>query len=601
MNRICLFLSVMLAFSLPAWAVETPQQGIAMHGAPKYQNGFAHFDYVNSDAPKGGTLRLNANGSFDSTNPFIVFGQPVAYLTLVYESLMTRSWDEPFALYGLLATSIEVPEDRASIIFNLNPKAKWSDGQPVTADDVLFSFTTLRDKGRPNHRTYYKKVAKAEKLDERRIKFTFTHETDGRIDREMPLIMGLMPILPKHIWENRDFEKTSLVIPMGSGPYKVSKLDPGRSILYTRAPDYWGKDLPVQKGLYNFDEIRIDYYRDESVALEGFKANQFDLRREFNPNKWATAYDFPAVKDGRVKQEQFEHHRPEPAAGFVFNTRRDPFHDPALRAALEYTFDSGWINKNLFHSQYHRTESFFPNSELAAPSMPEGKELEILNKYRTQLLPEIFTAPVKPPSTDGGEESLRGNLLKARAILQTAGYIWKEEMLYAPQATAPVTFEIMLADPSEEKIALTWARALKRIGITPRVHTVDSAQYQARLASFDFDVTSYKWINTLSPGNEQVFFWGSAAADQKGSRNYPGVKDSVVDALANAIPATATREDLVATTHALDRVLMAGHYTIPFYYLGVDDIAYWTTHLFYPSPPPLYGTVLESWWNDTNK
>ncbi len=596
MMKRALLVTALLALSLSAHA-ET-QQGIAMHGAPKYAAGFDHFDYVNPDAPKGGALRLNANGSFDSTNPFIVIGQPAAYLTLVYESLMARSWDEPFALYGLLAESIEVPEDRSSTIFNLNPKGKWSDGQPVTSDDVLFSFTTLRDKGRPNHRTYYKKVAMAEKLDEHRVKFTFMRDTNGSVDREMPLIMGLMPILPEHIWKTRDFTKTSFAIPIGSGPYTVSRLDPGHSIIYTRNPDYWGKDLAVQKGMYNFDQIRVDYYRDESVALEGFKANQFDLRREMNPNKWATAYDFPAAKDGRVKLDQLEHHRPEPAAGFVFNTRRDPFKDPPLRAALEYTFDSGWINKNLFHGQYHRSESFFPNSELAAPPLPEGKELEILEKYRAQLPPELFTAPVAPPSTNGSEESLRDNLLKARNLLQTAGYTWKDDKLYAPNSATPIAFEILLGDPAEEKIALSWSRMLKRIGIDARVHTVDSSQYQARLANFDFDVMSYKWISTLSPGNEQMLFWGAAAYDQKGSRNYAGVRDPIVVALAGAISATPTREELVATTHALDRVLMAGHYTIPFFYLGADDIAYWTAHIHHPSPPPLYGMVLETWWSE---
>ncbi len=390
----------------------------------------------------------------------------------------------------------------------------------------------------------------------------------------MPLIMGLMPVLPEHIWDNRDFNQTSLHIPVGSGPYKLSAFDTGHSVTYTRDPDYWGKDLAVQRGLYNFDEIRVDYYRDDNILLQAFKAGQFDLRRENDPNKWATSYDFPAAHDGRVKLEKLEHHRTEPAYGFVLNTRRDPFRDPALRAALEYTFDFGWINHNLFHDLYHRTTSFFPNSELAAPELPEGKELEILNKYRAQLPLAIFTQPVTPPSTDGSEESLRANLLKASAILREAGYELKNGSLYAPKADKPISFEILLSDPIEEKVALTWIRALKRLGIEAHVHTVDSAQYQARLSTFDYDVTATRWIKSLSPGNEQIFFWGSAAADQQGSRNYPGIKDPVVDDLANAIPAARTREELVATTHALDRVLMAGHYMIPFYYLGADNVAH---------------------------
>jgi len=603
-----LYLPLILAFFLisPSQAEESPamaaRSAIAMSGVPKYAADFTHFDYVNPDAPKGGTLKLGVIGNFDSLNPFIVRGQSAlglapGYLSLVYEPLMARSWDEPFSLYGLIAESFEVPEDRSTITFNLRANARWSDGQPITADDVLFTFTTLRDKGRPNHRTYYKKVMKAEKLDARHVKFTFKPNANGSIDREMPLIMGLMPILPQHAWSDHNFNQTSLRIPVGSGPYTISKVDPGRSITYTRDPNYWGRNVPAQRGLYNFDTIRFDYYRDDSIALQAFKAGQFDLRRENDPNKWVTAYDSPAVTDGRVTLEKLEHHRTEPAYGFILNTRRDPFKDPALRAALEYTFDFEWINHNLFHDQYHRTTSFFPNSELAAPALPEGKELAILNNYRAQLPSEIFTTPVTPPTTDGSEGGLRHNLLKAAEILHKAGYVLRNDQLYAPQSDKPITFEILLSDPMEEKVALTWVRALKSLGIAARVHTVDSAQYQARLAAFDYDVTTGKWINSLSPGNEQIFFWGSAAADQPGSRNYPGIKNSVVDALATAIPAAATREDLVTTTHALDRVLLSGHYVIPFYYLGADDIAYWTAHLHHPSTMPLYGTVLESWWS----
>ncbi|MDX2028116.1 MAG: extracellular solute-binding protein [Alphaproteobacteria bacterium] len=599
--RYCLALFLCLMALAPAQAKTA--HGIAMHGTPKYGANFTHFDYVNPDAPKGGVLRLSMNGSFDSLNPFIVRGQTAlgistGYLSLVYESLMARSWDEPFSLYGLLAESVDVPDDRSAISFTINPKARWSDGKPVTAEDVLFSFVTLRDKGRPNHRTYYKKVAKAEKIGERRVTFTFKRNPDGSIDREMPLIMGLMPVLPKHDWEGRDFNQTSLRLPVGSGPYTISKLNTGRSISYARNPDYWGNAVPAQKGLYNFDEVRIDYYRDDSIALEAFKARQFDWRREMDPNKWAAAYDFPATQDGRVKLERLEHRRPEPAAGFIFNMRRYLFKDPALREALGYAFDFGWINKNLFHGQYKRTESFFPNSELAAPPLPEGREKEILEKYKTQLPKDIFTKPVRPPASDGSEAALRDNLLKASEMLRDAGYVLRNGRLFAPGGAA-VSFEILLSDPAEEKVALSWARSLKRLGIEARAHTVDSAQYQARMAAFDFDMASGKWINTLSPGNEQIFFWSSAAADQKGSRNYPGVKDPVVDALANAIPATATRADLVATTRALDRVLMAGHYTVPFYYLGADNVAFWAAQLHHPATMPIYGTVLESWWGKT--
>ncbi len=565
--------------------------GIAMHGAPKYDDGYTHFGYANPDAPKGGTLRLGVTGTFDSTNPFIIRGQPALGLGVyLYETLMARSWDEPFSLYGLIAESVEVPDDRTSVTFNLRREAHWSDGIPITADDILFSFVTLRDQGRPNHRTYYKKVEKTEKLDNYRVKFTFTRNTDGSVDREMPLIMGLMPILPQHDWQNRNFNETSLRIPIGSGPYTISKLDPGRSITYQRDPHYWGNLVPAQQGLYNFDAIKIDYYRDDSIALQAFKAGAFDLRRESDPNRWITAYDHKE----NIKMERLPHHRPEPISGFIFNTRRSLFVDPVLRAALQYTFDFNWINRSLFHGQYHRTISFFPNSELAAPSLPEGKERDILESYRTLLPDSIFTAPVTPPVAEN-EAAFRDNLLNASAMLRKAGYVLHNDQLYTPTHTA-VSFEVLLSDPTEEKVALEWVRALKRVGITATVHTVDGAQYQERLTEFNFDVTTGKWINTLSPGNEQIYFWGSAAADQKGSRNYPGIKDPVVDALARAIPAASTREDLVATTHALDRVLMSGHYIIPFYYLGADQIAYWSNRLQRPDAMPLYGTVQESWW-----
>ena len=575
---------------------ESPVSSLAMHGDPKYPASFTHFDYTNPDAPQGGTLRMGVVGSFDSLNPFIIRGQPAQGLVsmgLVYESLMARSWDEPFSLYGLIAESVEVPADRSSIVFNLRPEAHWSDGLPLTADDVLFSFTTLRDQGRPNHRTYYKKVEKAEKLGERAVKFTFKRNADGAVDREMPLIMGLMPILPEHDWKNRLFNATTLRPPVGSGPYKVAKVDVGRSIVYERDSHYWGRNVPAQRGLYNFATIRFDYYRDDGVALQAFKAGAFDLRRDLDPNKWATGYDGPALRDGRIKQTRFEHHRPEATTGFILNTRRALFKDPVLREAVGYAFDFGWINRSLFHGMYKRTESFFPNSELAATGLPEGKELSILEKYRAALSPRIFTAT--PPSTDGTEESLRQNLLKAASLLKGAGYVLREGQLFAPD-DKPVSFEILLSDPAEEKVALAWARNLRRLGIDAKPRTVDSAQYQARLNSFDYDVTTGRWFNTLSPGNEQIFFWGSAAASQNGSRNYAGIHDPVVDALANAIPSAATREDLVATTRALDRVLLTGHYVVPFYYLGADPIASWASRVDHPAVTPLYGAILESWW-----
>jgi microcin C transport system substrate-binding protein len=602
-RRFCLLLFIFLLLPGPVYAAPKVQVALAMAGEALYPPDFTHFDYANPDAPKGGMLKLGATGTFDSLNPFIVRGQPpyglgAGSMSLVYESLMARGWDEPFTLYGLLASSVEVADDRSSIIFNLNKKAHFSDGTPVTADDVLFSFETLRDKGRPNHRTYYKKVAFAEKLSPTRIRFTFKRNNKGVIDREMPLIMGLMPILPRHDWQGRDFEQTSLRVPTGSGPYKITVVDPGHSITYERDPNYWGKDLPVRRGLYNFNKIRVDYYRDDSISLQAFKAGQYDMRLETDPNKWATSYDFPAVTDGRVRLEKLPNHRVEPAYGFIFNTRRELFADPVLRAALQYSFDFAWVNKNLFHGQYKRVDSTFPNSELAAPPLPQGKELEILNAYRAQLPPEIFTTPQTPPVADD-EEQFRVNLLRAEAMLKDAGYKIEENHLFTPSGK-PVAFEILLSDPEQEKTALNWAHSLKRLGIIAQVRTVDSAQYQARLASFDFDVTTNRWVNSLSPGNEQMNYWGSAAADQEGSRNYAGVKNPVVDALAASIPDAVTREGLVARARALDRVLMQGHYFMPLYYLGTDDIASWT-RLQHPKQMSLWGVVMESWWNEKER
>jgi len=599
-RRFWLWLSFLVCLAFPAHTAEKPAHAIAMHGAPKYAEGFAHFDYVNPEAPQGGTLRLGVVGTFDSLNPFIVRGQtpqgPAFGLQgPVYESLMARSWDEPFSLYGLIAESVEVSDDRSGITFNLRPEARWQDGEPVTADDILFSYTTLRDQGRPNHRTYYKKVDKAEKLGERRVRFTFRRNENSSIDREMPLIMGLMPILPQHVWKDRAFNETTLKPPIGSGPYKVTNVEPGRSITYTRNANYWGKDVPAQRGMYNFEIIRFDYYRDDSVALQAFKAGAFDLRRELDPKKWAKSYDVSAKNGVHLKLVRFEHHRPEAAYGFILNTRQSLFQDPVLREAAGYAFDFGWINRSLFHGLYKRTESFFPNSELAATGAPQGREKEILENYKNKLPARLLKEPVTFPSSDGSEEALRANLLKAAEILKQAGYSIRDEKLFTPD-DAPVAFEVLLSDPAEEKIALEWTRRLQRLGIAARVRTVDSAQYQARLTSFDYDVTTGRWFNSLSPGNEQIFFWGSQAAMQQGSRNYPGIHDPVVDSLAAAIPSALTREDLVATTRALDRVLLAGHYVIPFYHLGVDPIAFWGNRVEHPAAATLYGPILETWW-----
>lgn len=576
----------------------SPLYALASTGEPFYPPQFEHFNYANPDAPIGGILKLGQTGTFDSLNPFIVRGQPpyglpTGPMSLVFESMMTRCWDEPFALYAHLAESAEVALDRSAVIFNLNETAHFSDGVPFTAEDVVFSYETLLKKGRPNHRSYYKKVEKVEILSPHRVKFKFQKDEGGVYDREMPLIIAMMPILPKHDWENRKFDQTTLRIPVGSGPYKIIKVDAGHRIVYQRDPLYWAWGRPAVRGLYNFEKIQVDYYRDDSVSLQAFKAGQYDYRREADPTKWVTGYIFPAASHEQVLLEKAEHGRTEPAYGYIFNTRRPLFADVALRQALGYTFDFGWVNKNLFHGQYKQVDSFFPNSELAAHDLPEGRELEILELYRDQLSPDIFSKTIRAllPSN---QKSFRANLLLAEALLRSAGYKIKDDRLYAPSGV-PVTFEILLSDPSEEKAALNWVACLERLGIVAHVHTVDSAQYQSRLASFDFDVTANKWLNSLSPGNEQTYFFGSAAADRMGSRNYAGIKDSVVDILAASVSKAPTREEQIATVRALDRVLMHGHYFIPLYYLGSDNMAFWT-HIQHPEKASLYGNVLESWW-----
>lgn len=581
-----------------------PQMAIAMHGEPLYQAGFEHFAYTNPEAPKGGTFTLGVRGSFDSLNPFIIMGQTpyglnTGTFSLVYETLLARGWDEPFTLYGLLAQSVEMPPDRSEIIFNLNPLAHWQDGRALTADDVLFSFYLLRDKGRPNHRSYYAKVEKAEKLGLHKVRFVFKRGPEGETDRELPLIMGLMPIVPQHIWENENFNATTTKFPVGSGPYQVEKMDLGRSITYVRDPDYWGSGLSVQKGLYNFERIKIDFYRDENAIRQAVEAGLLDLHRESDANKWAEPV--PEVLAGRLIKQEFQHHRTEPIRGFILNTRHPLLDDPLLRHALMLTFDSGWINRVLFNNQMKRAESFFPNSELAATGLPHGAELDLLRKYQTQLPAEIFTQNCAPPATDGTEQSLRQNLLLAAKLLKKGGYVYKEGKLYAPKTGQNVRFEILLNDPQDEKLALVWARALARVGIGIEVREVDSAQYQRRLTEFDYDITINGWFNSLSPGNEQNTYWGTLAAGQKGSRNYAGVENPVIDALIKEMTISQTRAQLVAAVRALDRVLLFGDYVVPFFYAGKDRIEYWANKVAFPQNVSLYGPLLESWWQMPEK
>lgn len=576
----------------------SPRHGIAMHGDLALSPDFTAFPYVNPAAPKGGTIRQAVTGSFDSLHPHIVKGVPALGMGYVFETLLTRSWDEPFSLYGLLADRVDVADDRSAVTFHINPKARWHDGTPVTAADVLFSLEAQRLHGTPNRRLFYAKVTAAEAPDQQTVRFAFASNPDGTIDREMPLLMGLMPIHSKAFWAGRDFSRTTLEPILGSGPYRVAAVDPGRRIVYERVRDYWGRDLPTRVGQFNADRLEFDYYRDDSVALEAFKVGQGDIRYENDPAKWATGYDGPALRDGRIVREELPNHRPEPARGLIFNTRRPVFADIRVRRALGMATDFDWIGRNLFHGLLTRTASFYPNSELAARGLPDGEELQALEPFRERLPPDLFTRPFTLPDSGnanaGGPAGLRANRREAMRLLEQAGWRVRDGRL-TDAAGNRFAFEILLSDPAEERVALEFARSLEPLGIEARVRTVDSAQFQARLDGFDFDMTMRWWASSLSPGNEQLYYYGSDAAGQEGSRNLAGIRDPVVDALARSIAAATTRGALVGRVRALDRVLLWGHYMVPLFHSPVDRIARWST-LHRPAVTPLYGPMLESWW-----
>lgn len=575
----------------------TVGHGIAMHGDLKYPADFAHFDYVNPDAPKGGEVRLAATGTFDSFNPFIIKGNPADGIGRIYDSLLVSSADEAFSQYGLLAETVEYPSDRSWVAFTLRPEARWHDGRPVTADDVIWTFETLRTHGLPFYRAYYGNVEKVEKIGDRRVKFTFK----AGENRELPLILGQLAILPKHYWESRDFTKTTLEPPLGSGPYKIAGFEPGRRVSYKRVEDYWGKNLPVNVGRDNFDMIHYDYYRDETVALEAFKAGEYDLRPENSSKAWATAYNFPAVASGAVRKEEIPHDRSTGMQGFVFNTRRPLFRDPRVRQALAYLFDFEWSNRTLFYGQYKRTRSYFENSELAATGLPSAAERALLEPFRDELPPEVFTRAYAPPATDGSGH-MRENLRKAMQLFAAAGWrIDKRTRKLTHSETGQVMdFEILLVSPLFERIVLPFKQNLSRLGITANVRTVDSAQYRQRLDDFDFDMIVASWGQSLSPGNEQRNFWSSAYADRLGSRNLTGIKSPAVDALVEGLIAAPDRESLVQHVRALDRVLQWGHWVIPHWHIPYDRLAYWDK-FGRPEITPAQGAQLDTWWIDPAK
>lgn len=565
---IILFIS---AFYLIPFLNAEPQHGIAMHGGLKHPKDFTHFEVVNPNAPKGGELKIAIVGTYDTLNPFILKGKaPAGIRDIMFESLMKRSPDEPFSLYGLVAESVEVAPDRSWVIYTINPKAKWQDGKPITAQDVAFTYRTYLEHGTPGQQMAYKKVEKVDILTDRKLMFTF-NQVDGRYDGEMPLLMGTMLLIPEHFFKDKNFEKTGLTPLLTSGPYKVIKVEPGRSITYQRDPNYWAKDLPVNKGYFNFDVLHFDYYKNAAVAFEAFKAGNVHTREESDMGKWAQ-YDFPAIQNKLVKKIAIPHKHQVGMQAFAFNTRRDLFKDPRVRRALAYIFDFDWLNKSTFHSSLTRTTSFFDNTELAAKNLPEGKELALLEPFRDQLPKEVFEKPYTLPTFTKG---YRENLKIARDLLKEAGWVTKGGQLVNEKTGKPFVFEILLNVPENEKIALAFARNLKQLGITATVRTADASQYTSLQTNMDFDMILHFWGHTMSPGQEQTFYWSSEAADKPGTRNYPGIKSPAIDFFCNAITNAQEREDLVAAVRALDRTLLWGHYVIPLGHRTKDCVAYW--------------------------
>jgi microcin C transport system substrate-binding protein len=583
----------------PAW-----RHALSLFGDIKYPPDFKRFDYANPDAPKGGVARMISIGTFDNFNIAVagVKGSIAPAAALIYEDLMTRSQDEVATEYGLLAEAASHPDDFGWVIYRLRKEAHWHDGQPVTPEDVIFSIEALK-KNSPRYGSYYRHVVKYEKIGERDIKFTF----DAPGNRELPTIVGELPVLPKHYWEGtdsqgrkRDISATTLEPTLGSGPYRIKEFVAGRSVVLERVKDYWGRKLPVRIGESNFDELRFEFFRDNTVALEAFKADQADWIAENSAKQWATAYDFPAVNEKRVVREEFPINDTGRMQGFVLNLRRDQFKDARLRRAFNYAYDFEEMNKQLFYGQYKRINSYFEGTELASTGLPEGQELEILQTVRDKVPAEVFTTPYQNP-VGGNPEAVRANLRESMRLLKEAGYEIRDRKL-VDAAGKPVSVEILVQDPSNERIALFYKPSLERIGVTTSIRVVDDAQYENRLRSFDFDIITDLWGQSLSPGNEQREFWGSQTADQPGSRNTIGIKNPAIDALIDKVIFAKDRANLVAATKALDRVLLWNFYVVPQFTYGFSRYARWD-RFSHADPLPKYGRsgLPTLWWYDADK
>ncbi len=597
---------ITLLFSLHSQANTSPKadqeiiksHAISMHGSIKYPANFERFDYTSAKAKKGGKLRLHGTGTFDSLNPFIAKGTPAGNTGLLYDTLMVASLDEPFTKYGLLAKSIEYPKDRSWIIFHLHPEARFHDDRPVTADDVVFSFNLLIDQGRPLYKFYYADVEKVEALDTHTVKFTFKNNQNA----ELALIIGQVPVLPKHFWQDKEFAKSSLEIPIGSGPYRVASVDAGRNITYQRNNNYWAKDLAVNKDQYNFDSISVDYYRDTNVAIEALKANEYDYRWENSSKSWATAYDVPSVRNNMLLKNTIPHEANSGMQAFIFNLRKPMFQDVELRKAMSYAFDFEWSNQTLFYNIYERTNSFFVNSELASSGLPDEKELELLLPLKEQLPSSVFNEAYTLPVTDGSGRNRKG-LRTAKKLLDSAGYSIKDNQLYNKQGEA-IRFEILLVSPSFERIVNPFVKSLEKLGINASVRLVDTSQYINRARSFDFDMMIHSFGQSESPGNEQRDFWGTKAADTEGSSNQIGIKNPAIDQLVEHVIQADGRQALVTATRALDRALLHHHFLIPQWYKPSSNIVYWNKFGI-PDTAPKYDKYylggIFTWWYDEEK
>jgi microcin C transport system substrate-binding protein len=576
-----------------------PRHGLSIFGELKYSPDFQHFDYVNPDAPKGGrmvTMGTGGANTYDTLNQYILKGDAAQGLDFLFDSLMVRAQDEPDAVYGLVAKSADVAPDGLSVTFKLRPEAKFADGTPLTAADVIYSFTVLKEKGHPAISMTLHDVVSAEALDPETVRYTFK----GTLTRDLPIIVAQLPVLSKAYYSKQPFEETSLKPPLGSGPYKIKDFKPGTYITYTRREDYWAKDLPVNRGRYNFDEIRYDYYRDRNIELEALLSGQFDFREEFSSGAWATRYDIPAVREGRLMTAVLPDQRPSGAQGYFINTRRDKLKDPRVREALDLVFDFQWSNKKLFYGLYKRTTSYFENSDMKASGKPSPEELALLEPFKDKLSPEVFDEPYTPPVTDGSGNN-RDNLKKARDLLIAAG--WKpgpDHMLHNAKGE-PLTIEFLEFEAMFERITVPYTDNLKRIGVDASFRLIDPAQYERRVKSFDFDVTTQRYSLRLTPGVELKSYWGSEAAKIDGSLNLPGISDPVVDALIDKAMAAKSRAELVTAMRAIDRVLRAGHYWVPQWYKASYSIAYWNK-FSRPAVQPKYDAgVLDTWWFDSKK